>query len=60
VQEVSGGSGFSAQNERRLHFGLGGATQVDRIAIRWPSGHRQTIEQPEIDRLHRIKEPVQR
>ncbi len=23
VQEVSGGSGFCAQNERRLHFGLG-------------------------------------
>jgi hypothetical protein len=23
VQEVSGGSGFSAQNQRRLHFGLG-------------------------------------
>ena len=23
VQEVSGGSGFAAQNDRRLHFGLG-------------------------------------
>ena len=26
VQEVSGGSGFSAQNQRRLHYGLGAAT----------------------------------
>ena len=26
VQEVSGGSGFSAQNQRRLHFGLGAST----------------------------------
>ena len=25
VQEVSGGSGFSAQNQRRLHYGLGAA-----------------------------------
>ena len=57
VQEVSGGSGFSAQNQRRLHFGLGTHTQVDRILIRWPSGHRQTIERPQIDMLHRIKEP---
>jgi hypothetical protein len=57
VQEVSGGSGFSAQNQRRLHFGLGAHSQVDRILIRWPSGHRQTIERPLIDTLHKIKEP---
>jgi hypothetical protein len=57
VQEISGGSGFSAQNQRRLHFGLGGATEVDRIAIRWPSGHRQVIERPQIDTMHRVKEP---
>ena len=39
VQEVSGGSGFSAQNERRLHYGLG-ASHGRRAAssIRWPSG----------------------
>ena len=50
VQEVSGGSGFSAQNQRRLHYGLGAATAVDRVVIRWPSGRQQTIEQPAIDR----------
>ena len=27
VQEVSGGSGFSAQNQRRLHYGLGAAAR---------------------------------
>ena len=59
VQEVSGGSGFSAQNQRRLHYGLGAAASVDRVEIRWPSGRRQTIEQPAVDRLHRIKEPPQ-
>jgi hypothetical protein len=57
VQEVSGGSGFSSQSQRRLHFGLGARSQVDRLLIRWPSGHSQTIEQPQIDRLHKIKEP---
>ena len=56
VQEVSGGSGFSAQNQRRLHYGLGARTDVDRVVIRWPSGQRQTIEQPTGDTLHRIKE----
>ena len=57
VQEVSGGSGFSAQNDRRLHYGLGTATSVDRVVIRWPSGRVQVIDQPAIDRLHQVKEP---
>jgi hypothetical protein len=56
VQEVSGGSGFSAQNQRRLHFGLGPAAAVERVTIRWPSGKTDTLERPEIDRLHRVKE----
>ena len=57
VQEVHGGSGFSAQNQRRLHYGLGTAAAVDRLVIRWPSGRVQTIEAPAIDRLHRVTEP---
>jgi hypothetical protein len=40
-----------------VHYGLGNATAVDRVIIRWPSGRRQTIEQPAIDTLHRLKEP---
>ncbi|MGH9163790.1 MAG: CRTAC1 family protein, partial [Vicinamibacteraceae bacterium] len=57
VQEVSGGTGFSAQNQRRLHYGLGTHAHVDRVVIRWPSGRRQTIENPQVDRLHEIVEP---
>jgi hypothetical protein len=57
AQEVLAASGFAAQNQRRLHYGLGGATTVDRMVIRWPSGKRQTIERPQIDTLHRITEP---
>jgi len=56
VQEVSGGSGFCAQNERRLHFGLGQKGSVDRVEIRWPSGKKQTIQAPAPGRLHRVKE----
>ncbi len=57
MQVVSGGSGFAAQNQRRLHYGLGAATRVDRAVIRWPSGRRQTIEAPAVDRLHVVREP---
>ena len=56
VQEVTAASGFSAQNQRRLHYGLGASTSVDRVVIRWPSGRQQTIESPAVDTLHRVKE----
>jgi hypothetical protein len=57
VQEVSGGSGFSAQNDRRLHYGLGTSAKVERLVIRWPSGKRQTIDNPSVDTIHRVNEP---
>ncbi|MFY9935533.1 MAG: CRTAC1 family protein [Silvibacterium sp.] len=57
VQEVSGGSGFSAQNQRRLHFGLGKDPQIEKAVIRWPSGMIQTLDKPASDQLHQLKEP---
>jgi hypothetical protein len=57
VQEVTAASGFSAQNQRRLHYGLGAADTVDRAVIRWPSGRTQTIERPQVDMRHVVKEP---
>jgi hypothetical protein len=58
LQEVSGGSGFCSQNQRRLHFGLGSAASVDRVEIRWPSGKRTELTSPGLDRVHSIKEPA--
>jgi hypothetical protein len=55
-QEVSGGTGFAAQNDRRLHFGLGKNPHIEKAVIRWPSGKVQTIDQPAIHQLHTIKE----
>jgi len=56
-QEVSGGSGFAAQNQRRLHFGLGRNPQIEKAVIRWPSGTVQTLDHPEPDQIHNVKEP---
>jgi enediyne biosynthesis protein E4 len=58
MKVVDGGSGFASQNDRRLHFGLGRTTHVDRVVITWPSGIVQTIERPAADQLHTVTEPV--
>jgi len=55
---VSGGSGFGAQNQRRLHFGLGKQPHLEKVIIRWPSGQEQTLTAPQIGHVHRVKEPV--
>ena len=56
VQTVMGGSGFCAQNERRLHFGLGKNPQVQKVEIRWPSGRTQTIDNPIVGQVNKVKE----
>ncbi|HEY6507953.1 MAG TPA: CRTAC1 family protein, partial [Vicinamibacterales bacterium] len=55
-QDLVAASGFSAQNQRRLHFGLGTAVHVDRAVITWPSGRRETIVSPQVDTVHKVKE----
>ncbi len=57
VQEVSGGTGYAAQNQRRLHFGLGRAAQVEKVEIRWPSGRVRSLVAPGVDEYHHIEEP---
>jgi hypothetical protein len=58
VQEVSGGSGFCSQNQRRLHFGLGASPAIEKVIIRWPSGRTQELTAIDADRVHRIVEPA--
>src|SRR5262245_12979905 len=57
AQQVTAATGFSAQNQRRLHYGLGPSRTVDRVVIRWPSGRAQTIASPAGDVRHHVKEP---
>lgn len=56
IQIITGGMGFSSQNQHRLHFGLGNSNKVDQVIISWPSGNVTTITNPQIDKLNIIKE----
>ena len=57
LQQVSGGNGFVAQNDRRVHFGLGRNAKIDKAVIRWPSGVVQTLDKLTPNRLYTVKEP---
>jgi hypothetical protein len=57
LRQIEGGNGFAAQNQRRVHFGLGTASVLDSIVIRWPSGIVQTITAPAVNTLHAVREP---
>ena len=39
-----------SQSDRRLLFGLGPATRVERLEVRWPNGPTVAYEVPGVDR----------
>ncbi|HEY1793519.1 MAG TPA: CRTAC1 family protein [Opitutaceae bacterium] len=58
VQQVVAASGYAAQNEHRLHFGLGPKAVIQSVTIQWPAGKRQILESPPVDKLlHIVEEP---
>jgi hypothetical protein len=55
-QEVRANSSFASASDPRVHFGLGNATQVDSIVVRWPSGKIDTIGAQSVDQQLVIEE----
>ncbi len=54
--EVRGGGSYLSQNDLRLHFGLGPATRMDSVQIRWPSGKVEEIKDLEADKFYTLVE----
>ncbi|HEX8748816.1 MAG TPA: CRTAC1 family protein [Pyrinomonadaceae bacterium] len=49
--DVFSGAGYGSQNDSRLHFGLGSATRVDKLEVRWPGGAMEVFEVQGVDRV---------
>jgi len=49
-QDVISGGSYLSQNDMTLHFGLGAASSVDKVEIKWPDGTSETISVPGVDR----------
>jgi hypothetical protein len=56
VQEVRGGGSYYSQNDLRLHFGLGSASRVEALDVRWPSGLEEAWSNVDVNRLVTLKE----
>jgi hypothetical protein len=55
--DVMSGGSFESSNDFRVHFGLGTATAVDKVEIRWPDGKRENVAMPSgVDRYYEIEE----
>jgi hypothetical protein len=54
--EVRANSSFESVSDPRLHFGLGTATRVDSIVVRWPSGKVDKVEAEAADQELVIEE----
>jgi hypothetical protein len=49
-RDVISGNSYASQNDPALHFGLGSATKVDKLEVKWPDGSLQTVRVPGVDR----------
>jgi len=59
VKEVSGGAGRGSFNDPPVEFGLGNATTIQQVRIRWPNGLQTTHSNLAMDQIHTITEPAQ-
>jgi hypothetical protein len=56
VDEVRSGSSYVSNSDMRVHFGLGAATKVDSVEIRWPSGLVEKFPNVAVDQINTVKE----
>jgi hypothetical protein len=56
VREISGGGSYLSASSRRISLGLAGATKVDRLEVRWPSGRVETWRDLSARGITRIEE----
>ena len=57
VNEVRSGGSYLSHDDLRVHFGLGQASKVDRVTLRWPSGIVQVLKEVAVNQVLRVTEP---
>lgn len=56
IGQVSPASSYLSSSDPRIHFGLGSASRLESLTIRWSSGREQVLENVSVDQVLRITE----
>jgi len=56
VRTMTTAMGYASSSHAGLHFGLGAATEIDRIEVHWPSGTRQVVQNVKTNQVIEVKE----
>lgn len=56
VNEVRSGSSYISNSDMRVHFGLGSATKLDFVQVRWPGGETEQFGNLKIDQINEVDE----
>jgi hypothetical protein len=53
-EDVMSGGSYISSNDQRPHFGLGDSVDAGTAEIHWPSGAKETVRLPAVDRIFTI------
>lgn len=56
IREIDGGSSHLSQNSTIAHFGLGSATSVDSVIVKWIGGKEQVLTNQKVNTLLTVAE----
>lgn len=56
IQPVVAVNGYLTSSDPRVHFGLGKASQADRIEIVWPDGRKQWLENVKANQILKVRQ----
>jgi hypothetical protein len=54
--EATTAVGYNSSSDKRVHFGLGDATVIDKIELAWPSGVKQILTNVKADQILTVTE----
>jgi hypothetical protein len=55
--EKKSGTSYLSQCDPRVHFGVGNASRIDEVRIRWPNGINQVLKDVKPNQVLKLVEP---
>ena len=56
IRTLSAGDGFLAQSSKALHLGLGDATEIDKLVVRWPGGKAEEFSSLQVNGYYDVEQ----